>query len=507
MSMAAPSKVLTEETLNPLVLRCQYGVRGEIFQRAQELMKQGHKVTFTSTGNPHQLGQQPLTFLRQVMALCAAPFLLDDPRALASFPSDAVARARHYLAALDGGLGAYQDSKGNPVIREEVCDFIARRDGGFRPSAEDVFLTNGASEGVRLLLQSMIRDEQDGILVPLPQYPLYSASIALYGGRLVGYHLDEDAGWGLGVGRMQAALDAARAEGVEVRAVVVINPGNPTGQCLKEEQLRALVRFAHANRLVILADEVYQENVYGGVPFTSCHKVLSEMGAPYAGSQELVSFHSVSKGTAGECGIRGGYAHLCNLDEAVRAHLYKLVSINLSPSVPGMVAMGCYVNPPRPGDASYEAHARERSQLLSSLTRRARAMSKAFNSMPGISCQPVDGAMYAFPRIAMPPRATAAAERLGKSPDMLYCLELLQHAHIAVTPGASFQQEDGTFHFRTTILPPEERFAELVERFRRFHVSFMRRYAEAPVASVPETALDEPNSSGGLVVSAVLSKL
>mmetsp|Transcript_58737 Transcript_58737/g.182164 ORF Transcript_58737/g.182164 Transcript_58737/m.182164 type:complete len:506 (-) Transcript_58737:100-1617(-) len=503
LARASASKVLTEATLSPRVLRCQSGVRGEIFQRAQEITREGHEVTFTSTGNPHQLGQQPLTFLRQVMALCAAPFLLDDPRALAAFPPDAVERSRHYLSALDGGLGAYQDARGNRVICEEVCDFIARRDGGLRPGADDVFLTNGAAEGVRLLLKALLRGEHDGILVPLPQYPLYSASIALYGGRLVGYHLDEDAGWGLSMKRLQASLDAARAEGVEVRAVVVINPGNPTGQCLREEHLQELVRFAHSNRLVILADEVYQENVYGGVPFTSCHKVVSTMGAPYSLNQELVSFHSVSKGTAGECGIRGGYMHLFNIEESVRAHLYKLASINLSPSVPGMVAMGCYVNPPRPGEASYEAHARERSSLLRSLQRRARAMSEAFNSIPGISCQPVDGAMYAFPRIEMPPRAVAQAARLGKSPDMLYCLELLEHAHIAATPGASFRQEDGTFHFRTTILPPEASFAGLVERFRRFHVDFMQRYAGAP-APLPHTAAD---SGSSLVATAVMSKL
>jgi len=500
--MTAPQKVLTEESLCPLVLRCQYGVRGEIFVRAQELMREGHKVTFTSTGNPHQLGQKPLTFLRQVMALCAAPFLLDDEGALSAFAPDAAERARQYLSALDGGLGAYQDSKGNALICEEVCDFIARRDGGLRPSPDNVFLTNGAAEGVRLLLKSLIRDEQDGILVPVPQYPLYSASIALYGGKLVGYYLDEDAGWGISTARLQESLDSARAEGIEVRAVVFINPGNPTGQCLKEEQLQALVRFAYTNRLLIMADEVYQENIYGVVPFTSCHKVVCGMGAPYSLNQELVSFHSVSKGAAGECGIRGGYFHLHNIDEAVRAHLYKCVSINLSPSVPGMVAMGCYVNPPKPGDASYEVNQKERAGLVCSLSRRAHAMSRAFNSMPGISCQSVDGAMYAFPRIAMPARAVEAAKKLGKSPDMMYCLELLEHAHIAATPGASFRQVDGTFHFRTTILSPEQQMAGLLERFRRFHLGFMQRYADEP-----NVAGEAEENVSGLVAAPVMSKL
>mmetsp|Transcript_32358 Transcript_32358/g.100880 ORF Transcript_32358/g.100880 Transcript_32358/m.100880 type:complete len:494 (-) Transcript_32358:47-1528(-) len=474
---AALGKVLSEETLNPCVLRCQYGVRGEIYRRAKELQREGKEVIFTSLGNPHQMGQQPSTFLRQVLALCVAPWLMDDPYTASAFPPDAIERAKEYLSALDGGIGSYQDSKGNVRVCEQVCDFIERRDGGYRPSKDDIFITNGASEGVRLLLQAMLRGEKDGVLVPIPQYPLYSAAIALYGGRFMGYHLDEETGWGFNMDSLRAALEGARSEGVEVRAVVFINPGNPTGQCLRAEQLRELVRFAFLHRLVLLADEVYQENIYGTVPFTSCYRVLQDMGPPYSDQQELVSFHSVSKGTAGECGLRGGYLHLHNVDHAVRAQLLKLVSINLGPSVPGTLALACYINPPRPGSASHASDKGQRDALIASYARRARFMSEAFNSIPGISCQPAEGALYAFPRIALPPRAVAAAKQLGKAPDALYCLELLERALVAATPGSSFEQQDGTFHFRTTILAPEAGFKLLIDRFRSFHLDFMRRYA------------------------------
>lgn len=502
----APEKVLTEATINPAVLACKYGVRGEIFQRAQELQKEGHTITFTSVGNPHQLGEQPLTFTRQVMALCAAPFLMDSPATAGAFPPDAIARARKYLHELKGGLGAYQDSKGNGYICEEVCDFIQRRDGGFRPVANDIFLTNGASDGVKLLLQTLIRNENDGILVPIPQYPLYSAAIALYGGKLVGYHLDEQAGWALSLDRLYSALADARAAGIEVRAVVFINPGNPTSQCLGVDQLQEIVQFAYSNRLVLLADEVYQENVYGRVPFTSCYKVLSEMGAPFADNQELISFHSISKGSAGECGFRGAYFQLSNIDAGVRANLYKVVSISLSPTVPGMVALGCHVNPPRLGEASYEVAQKERAAIISSLRRRATMMSEAFNGMPGISCQPVEGSMYAFPRISLPPKAIAAARDQGKAPDTLYCLELLAHALIAATPGSSFEQEDGTFHFRTTILPTEEQFPELLQRFRKFHMDFIRRYGG--LAEMDSSTMASSDNRGGLIaVPVATSKL
>lgn len=497
-------KVMTEETINQLVRTCQYGVRGEIFQRAEELTRQGHKVTFTSVGNPHQLGQQPLTFLRQVVALCAAPFLMDDPRTVAAFPSDAIARARKYLQALRGGLGAYQDSKGTGLLCEEVCDFVERRDG-FRPQADDIFLTNGASDGVRLLLQTLVRGKNDGVLVPIPQYPLYSASMDLYGGTLVGYHLDEQEGWGLSMRRLHRALADARANGVEVRAVVLINPGNPTGQVLGVQQLQELIRFAFENRLVIFADEVYQENVYGAVPFTSCYKVLRQMGAPYDTRQELVSFHSVSKGTAGECGMRGAFFHLHNFDAGVRATLYKIVSINLSPSVPGMVALACYLNPPAAGDASYALHKFERRTIMESLKRRARLMSHAFNSLPGISCQEVEGSMYAFPKIMLPAKAVATAQRLGKSADTFYCLELLSGAKIAATPGSSFAQEDGTLHFRTTILPSEDEFDDLLDRFARFHMDFMGKYSG--LASPPRALHPEVHTVATVAAVAVASKL
>jgi len=147
-----------------------------------------------------------------------------------------------------------------------------------------------------------------------------------------------------------------------------------------------------------------------------------------------------------------------------------------------MVALACYVNPPRPGDESHEAHQQERRAIISSLKQRARRMSEFFNELPGISCQLVDGSMYAFPRVFLPQLAIQEARSKGKAPDTLYCFQLLEHAGIAATPGSSFEQEDGTYHFRTTILPPEEGFQDLLQRFRAFHMHFMRTYGGMPPA-------------------------
>lgn len=162
----------------------------------------------------------------------------------------------------------------------------------------------------------MIRGPQDGILVPIPQYPLYSAAIQLLGGSLVGYYLKEETGWSLDFDELARAVADAKRKGVQVRGMVFINPGNPTGQCLSKKDLEGLVKFAYKNRLVLLADEVYQDNIYQSVrPFVSCRHVALTMGAPYAKELELVTFHTASKGVYGECGFRGGVMELLNIDQ------------------------------------------------------------------------------------------------------------------------------------------------------------------------------------------------
>jgi aspartate/methionine/tyrosine aminotransferase len=134
-------------------------------------------------------------------------------------------------------IGAYTHSKGLPVVREEVAAFIQARDG-YPVDPEDIFLSDGASSAIKSVLTAVIRDEKDGIMVPIPQYPLYSASIAILGGSLQGYELDESKNWGLSEAQLKASVEAARARGVTVRALVVINPGNPTGQCLTADNIK-----------------------------------------------------------------------------------------------------------------------------------------------------------------------------------------------------------------------------------------------------------------------------
>jgi glutamate--glyoxylate aminotransferase len=333
--------------------------------------------------------------------------------------------------------------------------------------------------GVRSCLNALIRDARDGVLVPIPQYPLYSASIALYGGSLVPYALNEAAGWALDVADMTKAVADARNKGISSRGLVFINPGNPTGQCLPEDNLKALIKFAYDNKIVLMADEVYQENIYQDkTPFVSARKVMNDMGEPYASHVELISFHTVSKGSLGECGLRGGYFEMKNIAQEAVDEIYKVASINLSPNVVGQVAMSLMVNPPAAGTPARAELDGEKAAILASLRKRAHIMTDGFNSLEGVTCNFTEGAMYSFPQLRLPKKALAAAKAAGKAPDVFYCLALVEQTGISTVPGSGFGQAPGTFHLRTTILPTEEKMADVVKRLQKFHANFMNTYKD-----------------------------
>lgn len=511
-SEAAP---LSVETLNQGVVKAKYAVRGVLLERANAYAKRladGEKLPFdelfkcnvrrrrpprlplpsrhiprsnpqkkthAQIGNPQALRQKPITFFRQVLSLVSYPALLEAPaEALAaSFAPDAVARAREFLAHTPAGTGAYSDSKGVAAVRRDVADFVERRDGlgGVDPDA--VFLTNGASQGIHRLLQMVIRDSSDAVLVPVPQYPLYSATIALLGGTFLGYGLQEETGWSLDVAALRRQVADARAAGLSPRALVVVSPGNPSGSLLGEADLEALARLCADEHLVLVADEVYQENIYDDArPFRSMRSVVH--GAGLAGRVQLASYHSTSKGFFGECGHRGGYMQLEGFDKAVMAQLTKLASVSLCSNVPGQLAVSCMVRPPAPGDASHAAYEAERDAILGSLRRRAVALVAALNAMEGVSCQPAAGALYAFPRVTLPPRACEAARAEGLEPDAFYCVRLLDRTGIVVVPGSGFGQADGTWHFRTTFLPPEDKWDKVVRAMGEAHAAFMAEFSD-----------------------------
>lgn len=464
-----------ESTLNKNVLKAEYAVRGAIAVKAQEYTEQirlGQDLGFQSViqcniGNPQILQQKPITFFREVLALCDYPDMLEKEEAKALFPADARDRAREYLDRIRGGTGAYSESKGALVCREHVAKGIEARDG--HPcDVEDLWLVDGASGAVNYILQILIRDENDAVLVPIPQYPLYSATLSLLGGAMVGYYLDEASGWQCTIERLRETVQKARDEGKCVRAITVINPGNPTGQVLDRETQEAVVKLCEEEGLVLIADEVYQCNVYAGKKqFHSFKKVVRDMNS----KAYLLSMNSISKGFFGECGRRGGYMECVNFPEGVKQQLYKLSSIKLCPNINGQICMAMVMNPPKEGDESFELYDREKRGILDSLVRRAKMMVESLNKLDGIACNEVEGALYAFPRLVGLEGKTSAE---GAAPaDAKYCMALLDATGIVTVPGSGFGQVPGTLHVRTTILPPENEVAETMARWAKFHQAYM----------------------------------
>ncbi|XP_043834040.1 alanine aminotransferase 1-like isoform X2 [Dromiciops gliroides] len=478
-------KVLTMDTMNQSVKNVEYAVRGPILLRAMELereLKQGVKKPFTeiiraNIGDAHAMGQKPITFIRQVLALCQYPDLLSSP----SFPEDAKKQAMRILQACEGqSAGAYSASSGIHLIREDVARYIEQRDGGIASDPENIFLSTGASTAIMVVLNLLVSGKgksRTGVMIPIPQYPLYSATLAEFDAVQINYYLDEEHQWALDVSELQRALDQAKAH-CQPRVLCVINPGNPTGQVQSRENIEAVIRFAYEKHLFLLADEVYQDNIYAeGSQFHSFKKVLMEMGPPYSQQLELASFHSCSKGYMGECGFRGGYTEVVNMDPSVKQQMTKLMSVRLCPPVPGQIIMDIVTNPPKPGDPSYQQFHQEKTAVLADLAEKALLTEKILNKTPGIHCNPVQGAMYSFPRIQLPPKAVQHAKELGQPADMFFCLQLLEETGICVVPGSGFGQKDGTYHFRMTILPSLEKLKILLEKLSQFYTKFIQEYS------------------------------
>lgn len=506
---------LTAETVSPSLKRMEYAVRGQVVIAADkisaELAKNPHgdypfdHIVYTNIGNPHSIGQRELTWPRYVLALVELPDEagVRHPDALRLFPPDAIRRAREIKIGLgSAGTGAYSHSKGVRLFREDVAKFIEHRDGGVHSDPDDIFLSNGASAAIENILKSLIADPRCGVMIPIPQYPIYSAMLDLYNGKKVPYFLNEDNCWEIDIPELERSLSSARENGVNVVGFVLINPGNPTGQgklhgiislvvshidmslilvqykVLSKQAVQDVVKFCSKNELVLLSDEVYQENVYGNTPFYSAKRAAHDCGLLENEGVQLVSFHSVSKGVFGECGRRGGYMELVGFDQAVKDYLYKLASSSLCSSISGQVMVSLMVRGPARGDESFESHEAEKSVIFESLKRRAKFVQHALDAIEGISCQPAQGAMYCFPSIELPPGAEEAARQKGVPPDAMYALSLLERTGICVVPASGFGQREGRYGFRTTFLPRQEELESALTSIDQHHQEFCMRYKQ-----------------------------
>ena len=166
-----------------------------------------------------------------------------------------------------------------------------------------------------------------------------------------------------------------------------------------------------------------------------------------------------------------------NIPEDVRSQLTKLASISLCSNLVGQFACGLMVRPPHEGEASYGTYDAERTAILTGMAARASRIAKALNELPGVTCNPAQGAMYLFPSLELPPKAAAAAAKAGMAPDEFYCIRLLEATGLVVVPGSGFRQVEGTHHFRTTFLPPDGMLDDVLPKLAGFQEAFMKEFA------------------------------
>jgi alanine transaminase len=335
-------------------------------------------------------------------------------------------------------------------LQEKGCDLDARRDGS---SLFDMFY---------------------GAYRECLVYLLVNFLLFFLGGSSVFYYLDESNDWTIDFESLETNYDKAVKNGIDVKLMVVINPGNPTGAVFTKKTIESIVKFCYKNKILLLADEVYQDNIYGNIPFVSFRKVINELKL----NVSLVSFHSASKGIAGECGKRSGYMELLNVSSTFLDQIFKMVSINLCSNIDGQIMLGLIVNPPKPNmKGVFDKFTKEYTDILNSLKYKAKLVAEILNSFDGVVCNTINGSMYAYPSIEFPTNAIIASKKNNcKAVDEFYCLRLLNETGICVVPGSGFGQKKGSYHIRLTILPSKYEMISLLEKMRIFHKNFMDIY-------------------------------
>ncbi|MFH1756060.1 MAG: aminotransferase class I/II-fold pyridoxal phosphate-dependent enzyme, partial [Candidatus Latescibacterota bacterium] len=221
--------------------------------------------------------------------------------------------------------------------------------------------------------------------------------------------------------------------------------------------------FAKEHNIIIIADEVYQENVYGA-KFVSFAKVLGNGEAP------LCSLHSISKGFYGECGHRGGYLEIRNspvakgTDTSFTDIILKQASVSLCSNTVGQLLVYLMVSPPPEGSEPYEQFIRERQAILQDLHDKATMIKSAFTEMDGMECFGRIGAMYLFPRLNKLPQGAT---------DFDYCMNLLEATGLVTVNGSGFGQREGTQHLRIAFLPPKKLLEKVLPQWIAFHNEYV----------------------------------
>lgn len=399
----------------------RYDIRGPVLAAAQRLEAEGVRVTKLNIGDP-------------------APFGFEAPAEI----------VRGVIANLGQGQG-YGESQGLPAAREAIMRHY-RKLGVAQVQSGDIFLGNGVSELITMALQGLL-NAGDEVLIPAPDYPLWTAAVNLSGGRPVHYLCDEESDWAPDLADVAAKITS------RTRAIVVINPNNPTGAVYPRACLEQLAALAREHRLVLFADEIYDQILYDGVRHTPLALLADDV--------LVATFNGLSK-TYRLPGYRCGWMLLSGAKDTARDYvdgLGVLSSLRLCANVPAQLA----VAPALGGSPSIDQLTAPEGRL----TLQRDALYDALTTIPGISCVKPRGAFYMFPKVD--------AARFGVVDDQRMILDLLMEEQVLLVHGTGFgwPQPD---HFRVVSLPPLEQINDATARLRRFFGHYQQA-ASAPAPS------------------------
>ena len=383
-----------------------YDIRGPILDEANRMIANGEKILRLNTGNPAEFG-----------------FTAPD-----EVIRDLIANVRN--------SEAYSDSKGIFSARKAIMQYCQLK--GFpHVDIDDVYLGNGVSELISMSLQALL-DDGDEVLVPMPDYPLWTACVSLAGGNAVHYLCDEKANWYPDIDDIKSKITS------NTKAIVVINPNNPTGALYPDELLKEIVEIARQNDLIIFADEIYDRLVMDGKKHTAIASLAPDVFC--------VSMNGLSKSHR-ICGFRVGWMVLSGPKNNVKGYiegLNMLANMRLCANVLGQhvvqTSLGGYQSVDElliPGGRIYE----QRNFIY-----------KAVNEVPGLSAVKPDAGLYIFPKIDR--------DMYQIDDDEQFCLELLKQEKVMLVPGKGFNWNEPD-HFRIVYLPRVEELAEVQEKLTR----------------------------------------
>ncbi len=394
-----------------------YDIRGPILECAQRMEEEGHKIIKLNIGN-------------------LAVFGFDSPEEI----------QQDMIRNLPNSAG-YSDSKGIFAARKAVMHYTQQQ-GVKGVVLDDIYLGNGASELIVMASNAMLNDG-DEMLVPSPDYPLWTAAVVLSGGCPVHYLCEEANGWMPDLDDIRARLTA------RTKGIVVINPNNPTGALYSDELLLGIVDIAREHGLVIFSDEVYDKVLYDGVSHTAIASLSDDV--------LTLTFNSLSKSYR-SCGYRSGWMVVSGDKKPARDYiegLNMMSNLRLCPNVPGQWAIQTALG----GYQSINDLVGEGGRL-----RRQRDLAHALiTAIPGVSCVKPQAALYMFPRLD--PQVYPIED------DQQFVLELLQETKVMLVQGSGFNWSQPD-HFRIVFLPHEDDLREAIGRIAKFLAQYRNRVGD-----------------------------